>query len=177
MSFKTRALCHGLDLASPVTQSENQPVPEEEKSKADGVYDSGCLTLSLDLLLRKQMMLSEKGMVKGFTECGSFPPFFIELVATTSTLYCTSPCFAKAKTIPPADVEPLCCLRMGTRKEDREGFVENHNLTAKGEIKALGFPNINNESICRVTQSIQRRHVSFLCVDCSSICLRKKLTD
>lgn len=32
-------------------------------------------------------------------------------------------------------------------------MVENNNLTPKGEIKALGFPNINNESIIKATKS------------------------
>lgn len=152
---------HGLELPSPVIAPEHSvDNKEKENVDADEIYEYRCLTLSLGLLLRDADDAVKEGDGERLSRVWKFLTFLYRvggnnkyalagLRLTASHLALLSP-----RQSHQLKWNRTAAAESGPGKRiSRDLMVENNNLTAKGEIKALGFPNINNESIIKATRS------------------------
>lgn len=155
---------HGLDLPNPANGPEKQSEHRdhtEEKIKSDGIYDYGCLTLSLGLLLRDADDAVREGDGERLSRVWKFLTFLYRaggnnkyalagLRLTASHLALLSPRQSHR-----LKWNRFAARESGTgRRLSRDLLLENNNLIGKEEIKALGFPNINNQNIISATRSI-----------------------
>ena len=154
---------HGLDLPSPANGPEKQSEQHdhtEEKTKSDGIYDYGCLTLSLRLLLRAADDAVREGDGERLSRVWKFLTFLYR--AGGNNKYALAGLRLAASHL--ALLSPRQSRRLKWnhfaaresgrgRRLSRDLLLEN-NLIGKEEIKALGFLNINNENIISATRSI-----------------------
>lgn len=152
---------HGLKLDSPENTIQHSESNEESKDDGDGIYEYGCLTLSLGLLLRDADDAVKEGDGERLSRIWKFLTFLYRVGGNdkyaVAGLRLTASHLAL---LSPRQSHQLKWNRTAAtesgpgRRMSRDLMLENCNLTGKGEIKALGFPNINNDSIVKTTKSI-----------------------
>lgn len=156
---------HGLDLDSPSDSENDEKSPEEsgkddDEVEVDGVFDYGCLTLSLGLLLRDADDAVREGDGERLCRVWKFPTFLYRVAGNNRYALAGLRLTASLQgLLTPRQAHQLKWNRFAATKHgpgkriSRDLRLENNNLVAKEEIKALGFPNINSGSIIKTTKS------------------------
>ena len=155
---------HDLDLGSPFSSNDekcdDEKSSKDEESKVDGVYDYGCQTLSLGLLLRDADDAVKEGDGERLCRVWKFLTLLYRVGGNNkyalAGLRLTA---SQVGLLTPRQAHQLKWNRFAATKQgpgkriSRDLRLENNNLVAKEEIKALGFPNINSDSIVKTTKS------------------------
>ena len=140
--------------------SSNTTDNQEESKLTDDKYDYGTLTLSLGLLLRNADDAVKEGDGERLCRVWKFLTFLYR--ATGNTKYALAGLRLTAcqlGLLTPRKAHQLKWNRFAASKcgpgkrKSRDLRLENNSLVAKNHIKALGFPNINPESIMKTTKS------------------------
>ena len=146
--------------AANITILESRNSKHDQQTNKDGKYEYGCLTLSLGLLLRDADDAVKEGDGKRITRVWKFLTFLYRHGGNNKYALAglrLTACHMALLT--PQQSHLLKWNRFSARSSgpgkriSRDLRLEQNNLVSKNEIKALGFPNINNNSITVTTRS------------------------
>lgn len=152
--------CKEHGLQQPLSEEKEDQSEDLNKKISDDKYDYGTLTLSLGLLLRDADDAVKEGDGERLCRVWKFLTFLYRVTGNNKyALVGLRLTACQIGLLTPRRAHQLKWNRFAASKsgpgkrKSRDLRLENNNLVAKNQIRALGFPNINPESIIKTTKS------------------------